>query len=307
LEGLELDTNKSERVPPPSDEALKKARYHAEAWAKHVGVSIIDDSQLIQFASEAESRTLYLLDVRDPEEYAVDHPKGFISAPGGQLVQATDEWVGVRGARIVLYDTDGVRARMTASWLHQLGWEVHVLNGQSPTPQHIQLPLIPSWQPSSKAITPEELRQLPDYQIVDLARSPTYRRGHIHGAWHASGPELGRDLTNLPGNKGSAIILTSPDGLIAAANVEHAQKVTDREVLYLEGGTEAWTKAGYNLSTKGQWLSEPIDVYKRPYEGTTNARKDMEAYIEWEHGLVAQLANDGVSCFNVVRRERIKP
>jgi hypothetical protein len=34
-------------------------------------------------------------------EYALGHPIGFSNAPGGQLVQATDEWVGVRGARIV--------------------------------------------------------------------------------------------------------------------------------------------------------------------------------------------------------------
>ena len=58
-----------------------------------------------------------MLDVRDPQEYESGHPSGFASAPGGQLVQATDGWVGVRGARIVLYDDDGVRARMAASWL----------------------------------------------------------------------------------------------------------------------------------------------------------------------------------------------
>lgn len=50
---------------------------------------------------------------------------GFLSAPGGQLVQVTNEWVGARDARIVLYDTDGVRSLMTATWLLQLGGDVH--------------------------------------------------------------------------------------------------------------------------------------------------------------------------------------
>ena len=53
---------------------------------------------------------------------------GAISAPGGQLVQATDQYVGTLGARIVLVDDDEVRAVMTASWLRQMGWhEVFVL------------------------------------------------------------------------------------------------------------------------------------------------------------------------------------
>src|SRR5229473_1019135 len=52
------------------------------------------------------------------------------AAPGGQLVQATDEWVGVRHARLVLADDDGVRATLAASWLIQMGWRnVHVLDG----------------------------------------------------------------------------------------------------------------------------------------------------------------------------------
>src|SRR5207244_12163323 len=44
------------------------------------------------------------------------------SAPGGQLVQATDQYAGTLGARIVLIDPAEVRAVMTASWLRQMGW-----------------------------------------------------------------------------------------------------------------------------------------------------------------------------------------
>ncbi len=72
-------------------------------------------------------------------------------------------------------------------------------------------------------------------------------------------------------------------------------------MLILAGGTEAWHAAGYGLDSEANYLSEPIDVYKRPYEGTDNARANMQAYIDWELELVAQLANDGVSNFHVVR------
>src|SRR5207253_3220304 len=64
------------------------------------------------------------------EEYASGHLAGARSAPGGQLVQATDVYMATRNARIVLVDDDGVRAVMTGSWLAQMGWpEVHVLDG----------------------------------------------------------------------------------------------------------------------------------------------------------------------------------
>jgi len=54
---------------------------------------------------------------RDPAEYRAGHLPGAVMAPGGQLVQETDSWLGVWGARVVLVDDTGVRARMTASWL----------------------------------------------------------------------------------------------------------------------------------------------------------------------------------------------
>lgn len=308
LAGFELDKGKIERVEHPSSEAAKRARHHAQVWAKHVGVSVIDETQLKKFAASAEERTLYLLDVRDPSEYAQGHPDGFASAPGGQLVQATDEWVGVRGARVVLYDSEEVRALMTASWLHQLGWDVHVLGVGVQVPQGLGKPKSPVWTaPDSGAISVEDLQKLKGATIVDLSRSPVYRKGHIPGAWFSSGPELARDLNSVPGD--GPIVLTSPDGNIAAANIEHARRDmtnSSREILYLSGGTAAWERSGHTLDTESRWLSEPIDVYKRPYEGTENAEKDMQGYIDWEHGLVAQLANDGVSCFHVVREVSIE-
>ncbi|CAG8249733.1 unnamed protein product [Penicillium salamii] len=298
LEGLDLETKKTERVPAPSADAARKAQLHAEKWASHAGVSVIDDSQLVQFAAESEDRSLYLLDVRDPDEYAAGHPAGFSNAPGGQLVQATDEWVGVRGARIVLYDTDGVRARMTASWLLQLGWEVYIFD--TVVPEGLRSPAIPSWQPPrTGSITVNDLQKLKGATVVDLARSPVYRKGHIPGAWFASGPELNRDMKAVTGD--GPVVLTSPDGDVAAVNLEEARASTQREILYLSGGTAAWGAAGLPLETEEHRISEPIDVYKRPYEGTSNARKDMQGYLDWEYGLVAQLANDGVSGFHVIR------
>ncbi len=41
-------------------------------------------------------------------------------------------------------------------------------------------------------------------------------------------------------------------------------------------------------------------AYKRPYEGTDNPASAMQAYLDWEYGLVAQLERDGTHGFRVV-------
>jgi rhodanese-related sulfurtransferase len=264
---------------------------------------VIDKATLDRFVAESDHRTLHRLDVRTPEEFAAGHPQGFASAPGGQLVQATDEWVAVRGSRIVLFDDDGVRARMTASWLVQMGWDAFVVaegvlaakaTGEARETRKFKVP-------AEALIAPVEFdARRGALTVLDLARSPAYRKGHIPHAWHVSGPNLARDIAGVTGS--GPIVLTSPDGVIAAANFADARAATSREVLLLAGGTNAYSAAGFQLETGADhWLAQPDDVYKRPYEGTDNAREAMQGYIDWELQLVAQLANDGVAGFHVVR------
>src|SRR5439155_25728817 len=107
--------------PDPSPAGRGKAQAAAARVAKRFGVRPIDRATLERFARENEQRTLYVFDVRTPEEFLAGHLAGSRSAPGGQLVQATDTYAATRNARIVLVDDDGVRATMTASWLVQMG------------------------------------------------------------------------------------------------------------------------------------------------------------------------------------------
>src|SRR5439155_1567820 len=97
--------------------------------ARRYGVPVIDRAKLSEWQREADRRTLYVPAGRDPAEYRVGHLPGSLMAPGGQLVQETDSWLGVWGARVVLVDDTGVRARMTASWLRRMGWDAVVLEG----------------------------------------------------------------------------------------------------------------------------------------------------------------------------------
>jgi rhodanese-related sulfurtransferase len=301
LAGQTLQHGATERFPPTSENGREKAASAAWRLAVKVGVRIIDAATLLDWQDEADRRTLYRLDVRTPEEYAAGHPQGFVSAPGGQLVQATDEWVAVRGGRLVLFSDDTARALTTASWLVQLGWEAVVLaegavsadSTDAPEAPLIKAPKVPS------IVAGELAARLAEVTVVDLGPSPIYRRGHIDGAWFLAGAHLA-DLAKLPGS--GAIVITSSDGVLAAAHANDIAAATSRPVRWLAGGNKGWQAGGFALvSDKLLWASQPDDVYKRPYEGTDNQQAAMQAYIDWELQLVAQLANDGVSRFHVVR------
>ena len=125
LAGLQLENGSTTVVGPPSESAQQKAAAAAQQITDRFGVTRVTESTLQSWQSDT-LRTLYLFDVRSPSEYERGHRRHFRNAPGGQLIQATDEYVATRGARIVLTDDDLTRATVTASWLLEMGWESYV-------------------------------------------------------------------------------------------------------------------------------------------------------------------------------------
>ncbi|WP_395240248.1 rhodanese-like domain-containing protein, partial [Escherichia coli] len=71
------------------------------------------------------TRSNYFFDVRSPGEYGDGRLPHFRSAPGGQLVQETEQFAPAPGARIVQADSDGVRANLSAHWLRQMNHDVY--------------------------------------------------------------------------------------------------------------------------------------------------------------------------------------
>jgi len=304
LAGQVLQHGQTERYVDVLPEREAEARAAARAVSYRAGVRHIDPRGLEALARDVD-RTLYRFDVRTPEEYAAGHIKGFRSAPGGQLVQETDVFAPVRGARVVLADDRGVRADMSASWLAQMGWEVYVLDGGFERgldlgPWKPALPPLPA----ASFIGPEELSRRQAWggvAILDLAPSPAHRKGHIPDAWFAIRSRLAGAIDVVRPRGFEVLVLTSPDGTAAQFAAAEVAAITHAPPLVLEGGTHAWAAAGLPLET-GLTLraSTPDDIYRRPYEGTDNAASAMQAYLDWEFGLVDQLERDGTHGFFVI-------
>ena len=305
LAGHRLETGQTRHAPAPAAEARAKAQAAAKRWAQRAGVHAIDRATLALFAAE-KNRSLYLLDVRSPEEYAAGHLSGTRSAPGGQLVQSTDQYVGTRNARIVLIDDDGVRARMTASWLVQMGWkDVHVLDGafdgqtleKGPEPVDT-LGLDTTKAPTISVHTLKDALAQDEVAVVDLDTSLRYRDGHIHGAWWAVRARLADALPKLPKKP---LVFTSPDGVLARLAASEAGMINGAPVHALDGGTRAWREAGLPLDTGTDRLADaPDDVWYKPYDHGTLVADAMQAYLTWEVGLVPQIRRDGDAHFKVL-------
>jgi len=300
LAGQALEHGQIRRFPEVDAAQAEAAQQSARAVSYRAGARRLDVNGLSALSRD-RSRTLYRFDVRTPEEYAAGHIPGFRSAPGGQLVQETDVFAPVRGARIVLADDKGARADMTASWLAQMGWDAYVLDGgfDGPLQPGWSLPTYPRL-PAVAALSVEDLRsrlQAEDVVVIDLSPSPMFKRAHIPGARFAIRAQLAQ--AGLPLDRD--IVLASPDGALARLAAAEVQALTGRAPLVLHGGVHAWIAAGLPLEAGlDPDDPSPADVYRRPYEGTDHAQAAMQAYLDWEFGLVDQLERDGTHGFYVV-------
>jgi len=131
LAGLELETG-SDRLdlPESKPESIADAEARARKVAEAEGVRYVSVEEARAILGRAASETVYAFDVRTDAEYAAGHIPGFSWVPGGQAVQATDNFVAITGGTL-LFACDGiVRSSMTASWFRQMDHpNVYVLEG----------------------------------------------------------------------------------------------------------------------------------------------------------------------------------
>ncbi|BAY34540.1 rhodanese-like domain protein [Nostoc carneum NIES-2107] len=312
IEGLELDSGKSNFAPLPTGSALQEAIAAANRLKARFGLKTIDKQTLKHFQNEQDAgvRTLYLLDVRGQEEFAAGHLPGSRLAPGGQLVQQTGQWVGSRNSRIVLVDNaDGVRSAITAAWLVRINWaEVYILEDALTGELVTGAETVDITLPNVETIDPATLHQEIENGsviVIDLDTSLNYERGHIPKAYFAIRSRLADDAARLPGD--GSIILTSSDGKLAAFAAVDLAAATHRPVRVVAGGTTAWRNAGLPLETGAIALLHPFeDIWRTPYQYKEQSQRfaAFREYLDWEIELVNQLNRDGTANFRTFAEDK---
>jgi rhodanese-related sulfurtransferase len=305
LAGYQLEHGSTRPFPEVSPAGFEKASAMADKMAAVYGIQRVDLATLDAWRQD-NSRSVYVLDVRGLAEYESGHLPGAVHAPGGQLVQATDAWVAVRGARLVLVDDTEVRAVTTAHWLIQMGWDVYVLKGgigdagteTGMPPRRVlgidELPL--------ETVSPQTLAaalQQGTAIAVDVDHSMAYRQRHLPGALWAIRPRLYDLLTDLPAGK--QIVLYSEHETRARLAAIDLKRMTDAPVAVLKGGRAAWTAAGLPLEASLQTPPDAacIDFLFFVHDRHQGNQQAMRDYLSWEEALPAQIEADGDAKFQV--------
>ncbi|KAA0999687.1 sulfurtransferase [Paraburkholderia panacisoli] len=303
LAGLTLEHGSTRHYPDAVDErTVAEARRRAAALAARFSIATLDQ-RIAQSWLDAADRTTYLLDVRSAEEFARDGVPAAVHAPGGQLLQATDQTIGVRPARVLLADHDGVRAPVIATWLVQMGIEAALVAAEDAAALERSAARADQHAASKlDLIDARGLRELNDVDVlhlVDLRSSAAYRKGHPAGARWSIRPRLLETLATARASDPFVLFADSPE--LAALAALDLREAGFTSVWIAANGIATWSEAGLPLEASPHVPadSERIDhlffVHDR-HEGNLDAAR---AYLAWETGLIAQCAPDELDHFRI--------
>lgn len=279
--------------------ALQPRQARARKLADMHQVNFVN-TQTVQNWLNKTDRTTFLCDVRTPEEYSSGTIKGAQHTPGGQLVQATDQYVGVRGARLVLIDNDGVRAPAMASWLAMLGWEVAVWENALVDNANAGLTTRSTKQSTEREIENKEHRlkivkanQLAEHisngvKLIDLRPSMKYRESHIKNSIWSIRPRLENLRKQI---NGYPVLIMAEDLEIAKLAAKDLEEMNIKEIYLNLDTPNEWELAKLPLETTPDIPtdSECIDYLFFVHDRHDGNKAAARQYLAWEMNLLAQI------------------
>jgi len=265
-----------------------------------------------------------ILDVRRFDEYATMNIPGSVSVPGGELVLRagiaapdpdTTIVVNCAGRTRSIVGTQslinaGVPNKVVALRNGTMGWTLahHTLEHGAtrrgaigPFAQADANARDVAYRAGVRRIGMNDLAALRAQATrtlyrFDVRSEEEYTAGHLNGFRHYPGGQLVQEIDMAAPVRGARIVL-SDDMSIRADMTASWLAQMGWDTFVLDGGYDGALEAGPPQALpKG----DPAHRYRRPYEGTDNLMAKMQAYLDWEFGLVEQLARDGTHGFFVI-------
>ncbi|NPT39547.1 rhodanese-like domain-containing protein [Paraburkholderia xenovorans] len=327
LAGFPFERGLREVLPVQPSASVTAALERADRMRERFAIPSTTQAEVEAWLTGPDSAgcTTYVLDVRLPDEYETSHYVHAHSAPGGQLVQATDRWLATRGARVVLVDDDGIRATPTALRLRQMGWNAYVLSvvtasGDWAVPGTRESVGIPgcavglpdpdraAYVGSLRGPAPRYLPEIGPVEArawlaagatgVSFDRSADYLEQHPAGFQWANRADAGHLVDALL--TGRRLVLFSVD--TAAAQLagidllEAVQPEVGGRLAVLAGGMQAWIEAGLPV---GRADPDSLDRVRRIdhlywlHRRRQGDQQEMREYLAWEHSLLARIDQSG--------------
>lgn len=291
LAGHDLERGVAAAPFAPLDETSRAAsRERAAAFLDRWNIPVLSCEDARRLLGDP-ARTTFAFDVRSEAE-ALAEPLAFARhAPSGQLVQATDQYVGVRHARLVLCDDLGIRAGLAAFWLRQLGYEpvVALIDAGLRALEHQGAPTpSPAFAPISvDARTALDEINSGTALLIDVRPSQTYRKSHAEGAVWGTRARLSQVIAR---DKRRILLVADDDAVLAGAVCE-LDRPDGADFAVVAGGHTALLEAGCRevASPSSPSGEEAIDFLRFVHDRHDGNLDASRQYLAWEMDLVAQL------------------
>src|SRR6202012_894171 len=272
----------------------------------------------------ANKANVQILDVRRFDEYTTMNIPGSISVPGAELVlragrAAPDPQTtiivncggrtrSIIGAQSLI--NAGVANKVRALRNGTIGWtlakqdlehgsgrrgDIGAFEGAEANARDV------AYRAGVRRLRPDELAALQAHAnrtlyCFDVRDAAEYTAGHIRGFRHYAGGQLVQEIDMAAPVRGARIVL-SDDRSVRADMTASWLAQMGWETYVLDGGYDSKLEATPPLV----WPKpDPAHRYRRPYEGTDINTGAMQAYLDWEYGLVEQLRRDATHGFFVI-------
>jgi len=267
---------------------------------------------------------IQILDVRRFDEYATMNIPGSISVPGAELVlragraapdSETTIIVNCAGRTRSIIGTQslinaGVSNKVRALRNGTIGWTLAKQDLEHGSNRRGEIGAIAGGEAGARDVAYRAgvrhiglsematLRAQADRTLYrfDVRSEEEYSAGHLAGFRHYPGGQLVQEIDMAAPVRGARIVL-SDDLRVRADMTASWLAQMGWEIYVLDGGYDGKLETGPQLAIP---KPDPSHRYRRPYEGTDVKESAMQAYLDWEYGLVEQLRRDATHGFFVI-------
>ena len=272
----------------------------------------------------ARKADIAVLDVRRFDEYATMNIPGSVSVPGAELVlragraapdPATTIVVNCAGRTRSIIGTQslinaGVPNKVVALRNGTIGWTLARQDLEHGADRRGGIGAFEGAQTNARdvayragvrhvgvaeavALQAQTHRTLYRFDVRDAEE---YAAGHIAGFRHYPGGQLVQEIDMAAPVRGARIVLTDDKSVRADMTASWLAQM-GWDVFVLDGGYDGALEFGSPVVLP---KPDPSHRYRRPYEGTDVDTGAMQAYLDWEYGLVEQLRRDATHGFFVI-------
>ncbi len=272
----------------------------------------------------ANKANIRILDVRRFDEYATMNIPGSISVPGAELVlragraapdPETTLIVNCAGRTRSIIGTQslinaGVANKALALRNGTIGWTLAKQNLEHGADRRGEIGAFEGAEANARDVAYRAgVRQVGTREVAalqaqahrtlyrfDVRTGEEYSAGHIAGFRHYPGGQLVQEIDMAAPVRGARILLTDNFGVRADMTASWLAQM-GWEAYVLDGGYDRTLEVTPPANLP---RPDPAHRYRRPYEGTEVAAGAMQAYLDWEYGLVEQLRRDATHGFFVI-------